>query len=258
MRKVCLLVVAVFLAACMGKKEAPELVVGMDLTYPPFEMINEKGEPAGISVELAKGLSEYLKRPLRIENIPFKGLIPSLQSGRLDCVISSMTDTAERRQSLDFSEPYLSTGLAMLVKKGSPIREVKELDQAGRTVVVRQGTTGEVWARQAIKNATILAVEKENTAVLEVIQGKADAFVYDQMSVWSNWKKNAEVTEALLAPLQREYWAIGVKKGNTELIEQINGFLKSYRAEGGFLRLKKKYLEEQERTFERQGVPFYF
>ncbi len=99
--------------SCSSKQGLQELVVGMDLSYPPFETIDERGKPAGISVHLAEALAENLKSPLRIENIPFVGLIPSLQNNRIDCIISSMTDTPERRQSIAFSDPYLSIGLAL-------------------------------------------------------------------------------------------------------------------------------------------------
>jgi polar amino acid transport system substrate-binding protein len=241
---------------CSPKPGAKELVVGMDLSYPPFETIDESGKPAGISVELARALADTLQRPLRIENLPFVGLIPSLQNGRIDCIISSMTDTPERRQSIAFSDPYLSTGLALLA--GANADFSNSIDRQGRTLVVRQGTTGELWARANLKEAKLLSVEKENSAVLEVIQGKADAFIYDQMSVWQNWKKNPVTTRAILTPLQKEYWAIGVRKDNEALRLKINEFLKDFRAKGGFEQLGDKYLGEQKEAFRKEGIPFYF
>jgi polar amino acid transport system substrate-binding protein len=253
------LIVIGFLVACSPQELAEkELIVGMDLSYPPFETIDERGEPQGVSVELAGALAEYLGRPLRIENIPFVGLIPSLKSGRVDFVISSMTLTAERAESIDFSEPYLRTGLALLVGAGSDVNGLKDLDQAGRKVVVRQGTTGEVWARGTLSHAEILAVEKENAAVLEVLQGGADAFVYDQMSVWTNNAKHPERSRALLNPVKIEEWAIGIRKGNTKLRDQANAFLKQFREQGGFESLGEKYLPEQKEAFEKAGIPFVF
>jgi polar amino acid transport system substrate-binding protein len=244
--------------SCSSRPGAQELVVGMDLSYPPFETIDESGKPAGISVELAQALAEALGRPLRIENIQFVGLIPSLQNGHIDCIISSMTDTPERRQSIAFSDPYLSIGLALLVAAQSDIKSPSELDRAGHTVVVRQGTTGELWARAHLKEAKVLSVEKENAAVLEVIQNKADAFIYDQMSVWKNWKQNPEATRALLAPLQKEHWAVGVKRENDDLRLEINDFLKQFRTNGGFDKLGERYLAEQKEAFRQENIPFYF
>lgn len=244
--------------ACSPKPKTPELRVGMDLSYPPFETINEKGEPAGISVEIAKALGQKLGLSVRIEAMPFTGLIPSLQSGRVDCVISSMTETAERRKSVDFSDPYLTIGLALLVGKNSAITSVVDLDQPGKTVVVRQGTTGEIWARKNITKAQVLAVEKEGSAVLEIVQGKADAFIYDQMSIWQNARKNPETTKALLQPLTTENWAIGLRQDEPNLKTSVNQFLQEFRQQGGFEKLGDQYLGEQKKAFQEQGIPFYF
>ena len=195
-----------------------------------------------MSVDLAHALGEALGRPVRLENLPFTGLIPSLKTRKIDCIISSMTDTPERRESIAFSDPYLTTGLALLVAKDSPMGGVEWLDQAGKTVAVRQGTTGEVWARANFNNANVLTLEKESSAVQEVIQGNADAFLYDQMSVWQNAGMHPAKTRALLAPLQVESWAIALRKGDDVLLGQINAFLKHFRAQGGFDRLGDKHL----------------
>ena len=252
------LAAAILLLGCTAKNRSQALVVGMDLSYPPFETIDESGKPTGVSVRLAEDLANFLGRPLRIENMPFVGLIPSLQSKRIDCIISSMTDTPERRQSIAFSDAYLSIGLALLAGARSDLFNASEMDKPGRTLVVRQGTTGELWARSNLKNAKLLSVEKENAAVLEVVQGKADAFIYDQMSVWQHWRKHPESTRALLAPLQKEQWAIGIRKDNEELRLKINAFLKDYREKGGFQRLGDEFLSEQKEAFERENIPFYF
>jgi len=250
------LITVLGILGCGGPTGPKPLVVGMDLSYPPFETINNQGEPMGVSVELAQGLADALGRPLKIENIPFVGLIPSLQGGRLDCVISSMTVTEERKQSIGFSDPYLKTGLGILAGAGSDIEGV--VDEPGRTYAVRQGTTGEVWARKNLKNANILSVEKENAAVLEVIQGKVDGFIYDQMSVWSNWQQHPDRTRALLNPLQIEEWAVAVRKDDLEMTQSVNDFLKAFRASGGFDRLSETYLSEQKQAFDNQGIPFIF
>jgi polar amino acid transport system substrate-binding protein len=104
----------------------------------------------------------------------------------------------------------------------------------------------------------VLSVEKENAAVLEVIQGKAGAFIYDQMSVWQNWKKNPTTTRAILTPLQKEYWAVGVRKDDDALRLKINDFLKEFRAKGGFERLGDRFLSEQKQAFRKENIPFYF
>src|SRR4051812_34981947 len=89
-----------------SRQPANQLVVGMELKYPPFEMVDQQGQPTGISVELARELGKALHREIRIENIPFDGLIPALQTAKIDLIISSLTETAERARAIDFSEPY--------------------------------------------------------------------------------------------------------------------------------------------------------
>lgn len=244
-----------------GKGTTPAvkpLVVGMDLSYPPFETISSDGQPTGVSVDLATALGESLHRPVRIENIPFTGLIPSLLTGKIDLILSSMTDTPDRGKSIAFSDPYLSIGLAALVGKNSSITSSADLDHTGRIIAVRQGTTAQAWASDHLKLAKVLVLDKESSAVLELIQGKADAFLYDQMSVWKNQKEHPVETVALLAPIQTEHWAIGLRPGDSELRAQVNAFLKSFRTSGGFDRLGDKYLKEQKQAFANAGIPFYF
>ncbi len=234
------------------------LIVGMDLSYPPFETIDAQGDPAGISVDLAKSLGEFLHRPIRIVNIPFTGLIPSLLTGKIDLIISSMTATVEREKTISFSDPYLTIGLALLAGSKSGISGAKDLDHPTRTIAVRQGTTAQVWAQKHLTQAKVLVFDKESSAVLEVVQGKANGFLYDQMSVWKNHQEHPSETMALLAPIQTESWAIGIRPGDTELRAQVNAFLKAFRASGGFERLGDHYLKDQKEAFAKAGIPFYF
>lgn len=234
------------------------LRVGMDLSYPPFETVGPDGKPAGISVEIAGALGKDLGRPVLIENMPFTGLIPALKSEKIDLIISSMTATPERAKTVAFSEPYLTTGLAALVPVDSTANDLAALDQPGHTIVVRQGTTGEVFARNHVRNARILTLEKENACVLEVVQGKASAFIYDQMSVFQNARRHPGKVRALLAPLQQESWAIALRPQDAELLAQVNGFLSKFRADGGFRILADRYLAQEKAAFAEQGIPFVF
>ena len=239
-----------------AEKEKP-LVVGMELAYPPFEMTDPQGKPTGISVDLATDLAKALGRPAVIENIAFDGLIPALKTGKVDLVISSMTATAERAKSIDFSDPYIATGLCLLLKKESTVRGIADLDRRGVKVAVKKGTTGHLYATANLKNAEILVLDKESAAVLEVSQGKADVFIYDQMSTYQNWQRNQATTRAILDPFQKEAWAIGLRKGNDELRAKVNAFLKDYRAKGGFERLGDRYLKEMKDEFTRMGSAFF-
>ena len=250
----CLLIGICHLVAADEKK----LIVGMDLAYPPFEMRDPQGLPAGISVDLAKALGTHLHRAVEIQNIPFDGLIPALKTGKIDLIISSMTATPERAQSIDFSEPYLRTGLCLLVAKTAKITSIADADQKGKRIAVKKGTTGHLYAMRALKNARPLVLENENACVLEVVQGKAEAFIYDQMSTFKNWQKNPQTTQAILTPFQEESWAIGLAKGQENLRKEVNAFLTTYREKGEFNKLGDQWLSEQKAEFKKLGIPFYF
>ena len=139
------LVLTISLVGCSSvgdKKEDKankELVIGMELAYPPFETTDEKGNPSGMSVDLAKDLGEYLGRPVRIENMAYAGLIPSLQSKKIDVILSSLTITKERQEVIDFSDAYSKSYLTLLINKDSTVNEVKDLNIKGKKVAVKKG-----------------------------------------------------------------------------------------------------------------------
>ena len=252
-----LLIVSSLCCTGFAGEKKDTLIVGMELAYPPFEMTDTKGQPTGVSVDLARALGAALGMQVRIENMAFDGLIPSLKTGKIDLIISSMTATAERAKSIDFSDPYLQTGLCLLVRKNSPVQGISDLDKAGMTVAVKKGTTGHSYAGRQLKHARVLVLDKEAAAVLEVVQGKADAFIYDQMSTYSNWQRNPQTTRAILNPFQQESWAIGIRKGSDPLKKRINVFLKEFRAAGGFEKLGDTWLNEQKQQFKRLGYQFF-
>lgn len=246
---------------CGPNKEAGEqsLIIGMELAYPPFETKDDKGNPIGISVDLANALGEFLGRPVKIENTNWDGLIPSLQTGKVDVVISSMTITEERKKAVDFSVPYSHSYLALLVNKESEINTVEDLDQEGKVISVKKGTIGAVYAQKHLTKATVNALSSENAAVTEVLQGKADAFIYDQLTIYRQNQQNKDKTDVVQIPAQdSEDWGIVVKKGNNKLLSQINDFIKEYKEKGGFDDAANKYMAEEKRVFEELGFPWFF
>lgn len=255
-----LFALSAWLAACFGGVgvAAPPLRVGMELAYPPFEMTDTQGRPTGVSVRLAEALGRHLGRVVVVENVAFDGLIPALKTNKIDCIISSMTATPERRRSIAFSDPYLKTGLALLVGARSSVGSSADLDTAGRTIAVKKGTTGHQYAAAGLKRARLLVLDKESAAVLEVVQGRADAFIYDSLSVYQHHKRHPDTTRALLRPFREETWAIGLRPGDTTLLEQVNAFLKAFRDEGGFEKLGDEFLAEEKAHFKAESIPFYF
>lgn len=254
-----LLIVAMGLTAC---KAAPnnELVVGMELAYPPFETTDESGDPAGISVEMAYALGEYLDRPVRIENMAFSGLIPALTTGKIDLILSSMTITEERAQTVNFSNPYAKAQLSLLVYKDSPVQSFDDLKAEGRKLAVKTGTTGYLFALANLPEENIVAFDKETACVLEVTQGRADAFIYDALTIFRNAEQNPDTTRAVFTTFQEEYeyWGMALNKEDTELLEQVNAWLAEYQAAGKMSELGDSYLGEIKTVFDAQGLPFFF
>jgi polar amino acid transport system substrate-binding protein len=111
-----------------------------------------------------------------------------------------------------------------------------------------------------LKNANLLVFDKENAAVLEVIQAKADGFLYDQLTIYKNYIKHKNSTIALLEPFQKnpEYWGMAIKKGNNELKKKVDKFIKKAKSDGTFDNLSKKYLTEARATFDKLGIQFFF
>lgn len=260
---------AAIMTGCSGKESSSEaggdsqeqevLTVAMELAYPPFETKDEQGNPSGVSVDFMKDFGEYIGKEIRIENISFDGLIPSLQTGKADMVMSSMTITEERKETVDFSEPYANALLAVLTNKDSQITSVDDLNQEGKKVAVKTGSTGYLYAQEHLKNAEIIALQDESACVMEVSQGKADGFIYDQLTIYRNWQNNLDTTNAVFIPFQDvEPWGIAVKKGNTELLDQLNEFIETYREDGGFEELTEKYLSEEKEAFEELGFQWFF
>jgi polar amino acid transport system substrate-binding protein len=241
---------------CSKKSEQTALRVGMDLSYPPFEMQDKAGNPDGVSVRLAEALAQHLGRPLEVVPMEFSGLIPALKTGAIDLILSSMTATEERAKSIDFSTPYASTGLALLVSKDSTIQSIDDLKQPGRTVTAKAATTAETWAIQHLPDAKRVVFEDQTACVMEVAQGRADAFIYDQLSIYKYAEENKTTTRGLLKPFVEESWALGLAKGNEALLAQVNEFLEQFRKSNGFSALGERFLKEEKRFLEAAGVPF--
>lgn len=235
------------------------LVVAMELAYPPFEMRDDAGEPSGISVDLMKAFGEYAGREIRIENTSWDGLIPSLQTGAADIVISSMTITVERKNLIDFSDPYANALLAVLAGADSGIASVEDLNQDGKVLAVKSGSTGHMYAEKNLPKAELLVLPDESACVTEVAQGRADGFIYDQLTIYRNWQNNPDTTTAIFIPFQDvEKWGIAVQKGNQELLNELNAFLAEYRENGGYEELTEKYLSEEKKAFDELNFQWFF
>lgn len=237
---------------------AKPLVVGMSLTYPPFEIRRADNQPDGISVRMAEGLAEYLGRPLEIRDVEWNGIIPALQSEKIDVIISSMTRTDEREKAIAFSDGYVTNGLCMLVSKESPVQSAEDLKNGQFKAAVRIGTTGHQWARKEAPELELIILDDSAACALEVVQGKADVFIFDQISVYQFWQKYPDKTRPILNPIREETWAIGMRKKDKALKEKVNQFLADFRERGEFDALSDEYMRDAKAAFEEMNVPFIF
>jgi polar amino acid transport system substrate-binding protein len=195
---------------------------------------------------------------VQFRNMSFEGLIPALQSGQIDLVISSLTANDQRREAIDFSEPYVKTGLAILASKDGPIHSQSDLGADGRRIVVRLGTTGEQWCRKNLPKAKLVSLDSDSACVLEVRNGTVDAWIYDQISVMNYHERYPDRTRALLAPLREEVWAVGIKKGRDELRAQVNQAIASMKSSGAFGKLADELMAKEKALMKSQGLPFVF
>lgn len=250
------------LVGCSNKTDntnkKPTLKVGMELAFPPFETSDDQGNPTGVSVDIAKAFADYLDYNLVIENKNWDGLIPSLQTKSVDMVISSMTITEERRKSVDFSNPYAAAILALIVPFDSTITDSDQLNDPQYTIAVKTATTGDVFATAQFPKATILRFDNESNAIAEVVNKRADAFIYDQLTVLRNSAENPKTTKPLfLSGQQSEGWGAAFPKGS-DLTDKFNAFLVEFRNDGGFDRVTEKYLKEEKKLFDSYGFDFFF
>ncbi len=252
-----LALLGVFMSGCAREQDAV-LRVGMELAYPPFETKDEAGRPDGISVEIATDFAEYLGRRVEISNIAWDGLIPALQTGQVDVVISSMTITAQRAEVVDFSDPYAWAYLALLVNKDAGIATAADMNREDVVLAAKKGTSAVVYAQSAFPQITIRQFNDVSACVTEVSQGKADAFMYDQLSIYRNHVQFEDTTQVIYIPDQQaESWGAAFKK-DSALVARMNQFIEAYRADGGFDRLGDQYLADEKSFFAENHLKFFF
>ena len=153
----------------------------------------------------------------------------------------------------------LKAGLSLLIAKDSPVQSFDDVDKKGVVVAVKSGTTGANIA-SSLKNAEVRLFDEVAACVLEVSQGKADVFIYDVLTVYENNQRNLETTRINVESIPGSvgYWGMAVKKGNSELLQGVNSFIKYYQDDGGFNNLGDKYLGYIKSVFDDSGIPFFF
>jgi polar amino acid transport system substrate-binding protein len=248
----------VLLAACGGSPEATdlwehavvrtakergELVVALEAEFRPWEYVDTSGEIVGFDVDLAREIGQALGVPVRFRNVKWDTIIAELVTGKADLIISGMTATPERALSVSYTEPYFLTETCLLVSKarGEGVRSVADLDREGRIVVAKQGTTGEEAARRRCPKARLVTYGTENAAALEVAQGRADAFLYDLLSIEAHHAQHPDTTFVIRQPVTVEPYAIALRKGDPESVAWLNLVLDTLRRTGRMEELYAKH-----------------
>lgn len=235
------------------------LKVGMELKYPPFETKATDGKPDGVSVKMAEALGEYLGVPVEIVDTPYASLIPALETGKIDLIISSMTINEERLKKVDFSDPYTTSQLFLLAYKDSKVKSPADLNDPEVIIASKTGTIGALWAASNAPKAQIKNIDEEASAVLEVAQGKADVFIYDPLSVIRHQENYPDTTRVIYEALPNtKGWGIAVQKGNTELLNKVNEFLKKAKTDGTFDKIRDAYLKDKIEEFKKYNLEFFF
>ena len=235
---------ALILAGCGAKGSGSnEIKFGTNAEFPPFEFISAEGvidEYDGIDMALAKDIGEQTGKEIKIENMEFDSLLIALSNGQIDAVISGMTITEERAKSVDFSIPYYEATQVMIVPKDSDI--TKAADMADKKICVIQGYTGELCVQEL--GFEYEAFKKGTEAILELNNGKCDVVVLDSATAQKYVKDNPELkivsdSEAFEA----EQYGIAVKKGNKELLDEINKAIEARLKDGTISEWSAKYTE---------------
>ncbi|GAB6037408.1 transporter substrate-binding domain-containing protein [Fundidesulfovibrio butyratiphilus] len=223
-----------------------KLVVGMELKYPPFEYVDEKGQPRGFDVDLARLAARDLGVELEIKDMEWTGLIPALQAGKIDCIVSGISGTPERSKSVTFTAPYFTTGLCVLAstKRAPGLENAEQLNAPGRILAVKTGTTADTVAGKRFPKATINRFRDETACVQEVVNGRADAFLYDQLSIAKHHKQYPAETRALLTPFTYEGFCIALRKGDFDWWQWLQFFLDTHKADGRLEALRKTHMGE--------------
>lgn len=231
------------LAGC-GKSDS--LVMGTNAEFPPFEYTTSQGlldEFDGIDVAMALEIAENAEKTLEIEDMEFDGLIAAVSTGKIDMVVAGMTATEERRQNVDFSEPYyVATQVMVVAPDNTDITKAEDLKN-DKTVGVVLGYTGDLVVTDDLKIAEdkITRANRGLDIVQDVKNGKLDAVVIDSATGIALAEKNGLKVVEDPDAFESEEYAIAVKKGNTELLEKINETIAEMKANGKIDELAIEY-----------------
>ncbi len=222
--------------------EDGKLIMSTNAAFPPYEMTNDAGEYEGIDVEMAGEIAKRLGLELQIDDMDFDAALLAVQQGKSDIAMAGITITEDRLVNMDFSNTYANGVQSVIVPEGSDITSPDDL--AGKLVGVQRGTTGYTFCIDEFGEDAVAPFDNGNTAVQNLVSGKVDAVVIDNAPAQEYVAANPGLTILDTAFADEDY-AIGVAKGNTQLLDAINSILAEMEADGTTQAIIDKYISAE-------------
>jgi polar amino acid transport system substrate-binding protein len=209
------------------------------LPYKPFEF-EENGEVVGFDIDLIDLVAKKLNVEQEVVDTPFDGIQSGadFNSGKCDISSAGMTITDERKQNIDFSDPYFDATQALVAKKGSGIADLPDL--AGKKLGAQNSTTGYDYANENAKDADIVNFEDLGLLLTAVESGQVDAGINDN-GVLYDWVKEKTDYEVVKEFDTGEQYGMGMRKGNAELLKVVNEVLAEAKSSGEYDKLYEKW-----------------
>ena len=225
--------------------EEGKLHMSTNASFPPYEMTTDDGGFEGIDVEVAGVIAEKLGLELVVDDMGFDAALTAVQNGQSDIAMAGITVTEDRLEVMDFSESYATGVQVVIVKEGSSIQTVDDLANA-KMIGCQAATTGYIYASDTPENGGygedhVIAFESGALAVQALVNGQVDAVVIDNEPAKSYVEAN-EGLKILDTPWAEEEYAIGVAKGNSDLLSAINAVMDELKTDGTFQSIVDKYI----------------
>lgn len=215
------------------------LTMATNATFPPYESY-EGNDIVGIDADIAKAIADKLGLKLEIQDMEFNSIITAVQSGKADLGLAGMTVTDERKQSVDFSDSYATGIQSVIVKDGSSIKSIDDLK--GKKIGVQLATTGDIYAKDDFGEENVEEYNKGADAVMALTSGKIDAVIIDNQPAKS-FVETTDGLQILDTDYVQEDYAAAIQKGNTDLLNAVNGALKELKEDGTIQKILDKYIK---------------
>ena len=226
-------------AAELTTVTAGKLTMSTNAAFPPYEMTTDSGDFEGIDVEVAGAIAEKLGLELQVDDMDFDAALLAAQNGKSDIVMAGVTVTDERQKVMDFSDTYAEGIQSIIVPEDSDIASADDL--TGKAIGTQRGTTGYIYCTDDFGEDNVIAYDDGLTAVQALNNGQVDAVVIDNAPAKSFVEANPGLKILDTAYAQEDY-AIGVAKGNTQLLDAINSALEELQADGTLQAIVDKYI----------------